>query len=399
MKKAHSLISKKPSKRMVGQVKSVGSLLVEVGECLKLNKKIPQGLLTKRNIEKVNEALGVVLEPKILKQSHGRGGDKRIGEALTVLGGSLLDGKPFIDDSGYLLCLYNHLGVDVYGSLPTKTDLLKNNDFAFFENYDYVNKVFWGTGRYARAKYFYFPYQYALLNEGDKKRLEVAERRYERQAAKTRSEAAKQAAKTRRIRKNKEVERLDRSKESLAQIKKLITAYCDAGHKKPLFIDTETTGLSVDDEVIELAVCDIDGFIIVDTLIYAEQAIHPKAKRVHGISEEDIQNKPKLSEFTDDLKRLFKDRELMIYNADFDIDMLNRSCKEKVSKDAKSIECVMLQYAEYVGEWLDYVNDYRWHSLDQACRNLEIKRVGSHRALNDVMATIKVYKKIIDEGA
>jgi len=394
MKKAHSLINKKPSKRMVEQVKSVGSLLVEVGECLKLNKTIPQGLLTKRNIEKINEVLGVFLDPKAFKLSHSRGGCKRTGDALIILGGSVLDGKAFIDDSGYLLCLYKHLGIDIHGALPTKTDLLKSNDFAFFENYDYVNKIFWGAGRYARTKHFYFPYQYALLNERDKRRLEVAEREQKKQAAKIRSEAAKQAVKARYIKNKKEAERIDRSRADLTKIKKLIRDYCDGGHKKPLFIDTETTGLSVNDEVVELAVCDIDGFVIVDTLIYAEQAIHPKAKRVHGISEEDIKYKPKLAEFTDDLKRLFKDRELMIYNADFDIDMLNRSCKERVSKDAKSVECVMLQYAEYAGEWSDYFNDYTWHSLDQACRDLEIKRVRSHRALNDVMATIKVYKKI-----
>ena len=47
-------------------------------------------------------------------------------------------------------------------------------------------------------------------------------------------------------------------------------------------------------------------------------------------------------------------------------------------------DCAMLQYAQFVGEWDDYRNKYRWHKL----------RGGAHTAVGDCQATLARIKEI-----
>ena len=74
---------------------------------------------------------------------------------------------------------------------------------------------------------------------------------------------------------------------TLQQIEAIFTAvdHYNQNHddSKPLFFDTETTGGGKDDQLIEIAICDSDRNVIVDTLIYTERPSHPGAFKVHGI--------------------------------------------------------------------------------------------------------------------
>ena len=50
-----------------------------------------------------------------------------------------------------------------------------------------------------------------------------------------------------------------------------------------VIIDTETTGIGPCDEVIELAVLDTHGRVLLDTLVRPTCPIDPGAARVHGL--------------------------------------------------------------------------------------------------------------------
>ncbi len=53
-----------------------------------------------------------------------------------------------------------------------------------------------------------------------------------------------------------------------------------------LFIDTETTGLGDDAEIVEICIIDSHGFIMLNTLIKPTKPIPDEAIAIHGITNE-----------------------------------------------------------------------------------------------------------------
>jgi len=89
-------------------------------------------------------------------------------------------------------------------------------------------------------------------------------------------------------------------------------------------VDTETTGADPEDEVVELGVISADGDVLVDTLVKPFGEISEGAEDVHGISDEDVEDAPRISELTG-TDWLFRHHPVLVYNASFDIPILQNS--------------------------------------------------------------------------
>lgn len=157
-----------------------------------------------------------------------------------------------------------------------------------------------------------------------------------------------------------------------------------------LILDTETTGLSSDSEIVELAIIDCEGAILMNTRIrprnletYDDEAAG--AIEVHGISGEYLQNAPLFSDLYSQLAETINGRNLVIYNADFDMPILRNMCEayQVAILEPQSVICAMNLYAQYIGHWSDKRRSYRWYPLE-----------GSHDALGDCRATLRVLTQI-----
>ena len=60
----------------------------------------------------------------------------------------------------------------------------------------------------------------------------------------------------------------------------------------PLFLDTETTGLHDDAEIVDVAVIDITGRSVLSTLVRPAGVIPVAATRIHGITPEMVAGAP-----------------------------------------------------------------------------------------------------------
>jgi DNA polymerase III epsilon subunit-like protein len=60
-------------------------------------------------------------------------------------------------------------------------------------------------------------------------------------------------------------------------------------NRKPVYIDTETTGLGRTDEIIEISIVDHDGTELYSSLVKPSQAIPREATRIHGISNQMVE--------------------------------------------------------------------------------------------------------------
>ena len=156
-------------------------------------------------------------------------------------------------------------------------------------------------------------------------------------------------------------------------------------HTQPdhvVILDTETTGLSAasGDQVVELAILGLDGTVHLDTLVRPQHPIPPRASAIHGICDADVAGAPSFAEVYPRLVAAVGGCIVLIYNASFDVQMLEAECERlglACPLPWENTVCIMLLYAEYVGLWSNYWHDYQWLPLE-----------GGHRALADCQAVL-----------
>lgn len=162
-------------------------------------------------------------------------------------------------------------------------------------------------------------------------------------------------------------------------------------------LDTETTGLDFYNDVpCQIAVVAPDGSVLLDTLVKPHIPISAGAVSVHGITDETVRQMPNYADIHGRLMELCGGREVIIYNADYDMSML-RNAIRAAGIDEPRLPfvgcCAMYAYAEFHGDWNDYHENYRWQKLDTACRRLKVEvEAPEHSALGDALRTLGVIK-------
>jgi DNA polymerase III epsilon subunit-like protein len=149
-----------------------------------------------------------------------------------------------------------------------------------------------------------------------------------------------------------------------------------------LVVDTETTGLGYDAEVVQVAVVNgKDGRILLDTLICPYNAIPKAATAIHGITNEMVSNAPTYRQIEAELRTLLQGVNVVAYNANFDERMLAQSA-ELYDLPAVSYRwyCAMKAYQKMVFR-------RRWCKLGEACAEMGVKMNGAHWATADALAT------------
>lgn len=156
---------------------------------------------------------------------------------------------------------------------------------------------------------------------------------------------------------------------------------------QPLYLDTETTGLDPRAEIVEIAIIDHDGGVLLDTLVKPTRSIPWDATRVHGINDKMVAGAPTWVEIWPQIRALLTGRRVGIYNAEFDLRMIQQSsAAHKIVEAAAGSHafCIMKLYAQFFGEQGSY-GDFRWQSLDKAARQCGIDLPNSHRAGADAL--------------
>lgn len=172
-------------------------------------------------------------------------------------------------------------------------------------------------------------------------------------------------------------------------------------------LDTETTGLGRDAEICEISIIDHQGNTQIDTLVKPSKPIPADATKIHGITNEMVADAPTWPEIHDQVTALLSARPLVIYNASYDLKLLEQTAasyglnmlttnppkgiaKQQVWGE-HGVHCAMLTYAEFYGEWNNSRNDYKWQRLGNAAKQQGVELDGTaHRALYDCQMTLGV---------
>lgn len=164
-------------------------------------------------------------------------------------------------------------------------------------------------------------------------------------------------------------------------------------------LDTETTGLDPTDEICQIGLIDSAGNPLLSTPVKPTVEIKPEASMIHGIYMEHLEFAPSFDDVFMGLLKAIGNRDLVIYNADFDLRLIRQSLKPygiqiafptsdrrvcRIFTNGGSIHCAMLWYSQWVGDWNDYHKNYRWQKLPG----------GDHSAIGDCHATLGVIRKM-----
>ena len=168
-----------------------------------------------------------------------------------------------------------------------------------------------------------------------------------------------------------------------------------------LILDTETTGLGDDAEVVELAVIDCAGAVLLDTLVRPSGPVPAEAGAIHGITDAMLADAPTWSEIHARFCGLVEGRQVVIYSREFDVRVINQTARRyglqapqgfDLVLDPGSIHCAMQAYAEFRGEWSAEKGRYRWQKLSAAAEQQGVTVTNAHRALGDCLMTLGVVR-------
>lgn len=150
--------------------------------------------------------------------------------------------------------------------------------------------------------------------------------------------------------------------------------------EKYIIIDTETTGLDYDDEIVEIAIVDLDGNIVFESLIKPSKPIPQEVIDIHGITNTDVEHAPTWNLISNKVLDIIKDKIILAYNSDFDVRMIQQSCKiYGIQFSELKDECIMHNVME---EW----GTSKYISLKNAIG----EEYQSHRAADDCRMCLKI---------
>ena len=159
-------------------------------------------------------------------------------------------------------------------------------------------------------------------------------------------------------------------------------------------LDKETTGGQFNEEgITEIAIYKFDGHEIVDqfiSLVNPEIPIQSFVVKLTGINNAMLQSAPKFFEVAKRIIEITTDCVLVAHNADFDYRILRTEFR-RLGYDFNIKTLCTVELSKRL------LPEQPSHSLGKLVRSLGIPMADRHRASGDAMATVKLFKMLLDK--
>ncbi|WP_100690154.1 3'-5' exonuclease [Marinobacter aromaticivorans] len=169
-----------------------------------------------------------------------------------------------------------------------------------------------------------------------------------------------------------------------------------------VFLDTETTGLDDDAQVVEIAIVDSTGAVLFESLVKPTVPVDPEAAAIHGIGPERLASAPAWPEVSEQVRAALEGKRVVIFNSDFDLRILHQTAEAHTEGQGVEAydfavrwileletECAMYRAADVFGA----TNQYGTISLVNAAAAAGIEFQGrAHSAAGDAATTAALWR-------
>jgi len=159
-------------------------------------------------------------------------------------------------------------------------------------------------------------------------------------------------------------------------------------------LDIETTGGQFNEEgITEIAIYKFDGHEIVDqfiSLVNPEKPIQPFVVKLTGINNAMLQSAPKFYEVAKRIIEITEDCVVVAHNAQFDYRIM-RTEFNRLGYDFQRKNLCTVELAKKL------IPEQPSYSLGKLVRALGIPMADRHRASGDALATVKLFKMLLDK--
>ncbi len=168
---------------------------------------------------------------------------------------------------------------------------------------------------------------------------------------------------------------------------------------KDVVLDTETTGLSIEDghRIVEIGCIELENFVPTKNIFHCylnpERKVSENAFKIHGYSDKFLSDKKKFADIAEEFLEFIKGKKIIIHNAEFDIGHINNELgllnKNKLKME-NVIDTLDLARNKFPGSST---------SLDALCKRFRIdnSKRKNHTALIDCDLLSKVYINLLDQ--
>jgi DNA polymerase-3 subunit epsilon len=166
--------------------------------------------------------------------------------------------------------------------------------------------------------------------------------------------------------------------------------------QNPVYLDTETTGLDQNAEIVQIAVVDDAGGILLDEFVRPSRPIPPEVIPLHGITDEMVAGAKSWPSLWPTVRGFILGRTIGIYNAEFDVRMMRQSLERYRLPWRETLNTldILNLFSEYRAEWDPIRRSLRRFRLEDAGRFFNISLPNSHRAAADALLARAVLRRL-----
>lgn len=148
-----------------------------------------------------------------------------------------------------------------------------------------------------------------------------------------------------------------------------------------VIIDTETTGLDATAQIIQIAIIDMQGNALFNSLLKPSCQIHATATATHNMTMRHLVGAPTITGVIDRIKDAMMGKTVLIYNAAFDTRVLRQTLDafklDGAWLNTIDFQCLMKMYSESLGT-----------------RKNQKLEGGDHTAFGDCLATLGLLRRM-----
>lgn len=172
----------------------------------------------------------------------------------------------------------------------------------------------------------------------------------------------------------------------------VLDKYPKLGIKNFVIIDTETTGSSRDDEIIEFAVIDTNGIVLYHSTFEPTIHVSQFASRVNHLTNEVLIGSPKFAEEWEKIKEAIGNKKLLGHNLSFD-KRLTAQTLERYGLNSNEANEIFKEYYDSMKLAKKHIVSDSY-SLENLAHMVGITRNESHRATDDCIMTLEFLNRL-----